>query len=221
YIQKDYAADPRQFYYGQKRRQFVQTVSTFQQKPYLRLVERDDKQLIDDRQIGLLKDKEFERLQLYNDLQMAPGSAGGIAAGEKRIITKTGAGELAAVITESRPINGHEEAEFGRSAGRADAIAFAGKEPAVQVRNDFRSTALWRPDVVTDKNGKATVAVKFPDSLTGWTATARVASSGSQFGVATASARTKQPLIVRLEAPRFFVVGDSVTVSAVINNNTH
>ena len=32
--------------------------------------------------------------------------------------------------------------------------------------------------------------------------------------------RTKQPLIVRLEAPRFFVVGDQVTVSGVINNNT-
>jgi alpha-2-macroglobulin len=49
---------------------------------------------------------------------------------------------------------------------------------------------------------------------------ARAATAGNQFGIATASARTKQPLIVRLQAPRFFTVGDSVTVSAVINNNT-
>ncbi|HWO02502.1 MAG TPA: alpha-2-macroglobulin family protein, partial [Blastocatellia bacterium] len=69
-------------------------------------------------------------------------------------------------------------------------------------------------------NGKATVKLKFPDSLTGWTATARVATTGTQFGIATATARTKQPLIVRLQAPRFFTVGDSLTVSAVINNNT-
>jgi hypothetical protein len=95
-----------------------------------------------------------------------------------------------------------------------------GEEPAVQVRSDFRSTVLWQPDVVTDASGAATVKVKFPDSLTTWKATARVATSGNQFGIATASARTKQPLIVRLQAPRFFVVGDRVTVSAVVNNNT-
>ena len=29
YIQKDYACDPRQFYYGHKRGQYVQTSSTF------------------------------------------------------------------------------------------------------------------------------------------------------------------------------------------------
>src|SRR5207249_8196514 len=95
-----------------------------------------------------------------------------------------------------------------------------GQEPAVQVRNDFRSTILWQPDVKTDGNGNATVKVKYPDSLTTWQATARGATAGNQFGIGNAATRTKQPLIVRLEAPRFFVVGDEVTVSAVINNNT-
>ncbi len=95
-----------------------------------------------------------------------------------------------------------------------------GQEPAVQVRSDFRSTILWQPDVKTDADGTATVKVKYPDSLTTWVATARVASAGNQFGIGNTSTRTKQPLIVRLQAPRFFVVGDRVTVSAVINNNT-
>jgi uncharacterized protein YfaS (alpha-2-macroglobulin family) len=90
----------------------------------------------------------------------------------------------------------------------------------VQVRSDFRSTVFWQPDVVTDKDGKAVVKVKFPDSLTRWRATARVATEGNQFGFASAAVRTKQPLIVRLQAPRFFVAGDLATVSAVINNNT-
>src|SRR5262249_59378120 len=101
-----------------------------------------------------------------------------------------------------------------------DAMKRFKQEPAVQVRSDFRTTALWVPDVVTNKNGTATLKVKFPESLTGWTATARALSEGNQFGIASATAQTKQPLIVRLEAPRFFVAGDSVTVSAVINNNT-
>src|SRR5204862_5314557 len=95
-----------------------------------------------------------------------------------------------------------------------------GQEPAVQVRSDFRSTIIWQPDILTDADGNATVKVKYPDSLTTWAVTARVASSGNQFGIGNTSTRTKQPLIVRLQAPRFFVVGDQVTVSAVINNNT-
>jgi uncharacterized protein YfaS (alpha-2-macroglobulin family) len=64
------------------------------------------------------------------------------------------------------------------------------------------------------------VKVKYPDSLTTWSATARVVTAANQFGIGDTSTRTKQPLIVRLEAPRFFVVGDQVTVSGVINNNT-
>ena len=62
--------------------------------------------------------------------------------------------------------------------------------------------------------------VKYPDSLTSWKATARAVSDVNQFGIAEANTHTKQPLIVRLEAPRFFVVGDTVTISAVVNNNT-
>jgi alpha-2-macroglobulin len=93
-------------------------------------------------------------------------------------------------------------------------------EPAVQVRSDFRSTMLWQPDLKTDAKGTATVKVTYPDSLTGWKATARAASATSQFGIAETTTRTKQPLIVRLQAPRFFVVGDDVVLSAVVNNNT-
>jgi uncharacterized protein YfaS (alpha-2-macroglobulin family) len=64
------------------------------------------------------------------------------------------------------------------------------------------------------------VKLKYPDSLTGWKATARVVSQANQFGIADSATRTKQPLIVRLQAPRFFLAGDLVTLSAVLNNNT-
>ena len=103
---------------------------------------------------------------------------------------------------------------------RAHLLKSPVEEPAVQVRSDFRSTVAWQPDVVTDKDGKATVKITYPDSLTGWKATARAVSEGNQFGIANAATRTKQQLIVRLEAPRFLLVGDEVVVSAVVNNNT-
>ena len=98
--------------------------------------------------------------------------------------------------------------------------AGGGEEPAVQVRSDFRSTVFWKPDLVTGDDGRATVKFTYPDSLTSWRATARAATAASQFGIAKETTRTKKPLIVRLQAPRFFVVGDQTVVSAVVNNNT-
>lgn len=95
------------------------------------------------------------------------------------------------------------------------------EELAVQVRSDFRSTILWKPNIKTGKNGKATVKIQFADSLTQWRATARAVSRINQFGINTAQVRTQNPLIIRLQAPRFFVVGDQLTLSAIINNNTN
>jgi len=227
YIQEDYAGDPRKFYFGEKRRQYVQTVSSFQQKSYVKLV----------KQAG--GDREFEKLQLLSDLQRplnGRNSTGSMAVseysinGDERNAFRPMA-QSEAVVMDGAAVA--DRAEFGATGGRIDLKKSEtpigakqpagdpnGKEPAVQVRHDFRSTAVWRPDVVTDQNGKATVKLKLPDSLTSWTATARAATTGSQFGIASASARTNQALVVRLEGPRFFVVGDTATVSAVVNNNT-
>src|SRR5204862_4580657 len=52
YIQSDYAGDPRQFYYGSKRGQNVQTQSSFDQKAYVTLVQRKNGQLIDRKNAG-------------------------------------------------------------------------------------------------------------------------------------------------------------------------
>ena len=84
----------------------------------------------------------------------------------------------------------------------------------IRTRENFNALATFAPAVPTDANGHASVKVKYPDSLTTWVTTARLATAGNQFGIGNASTRTKQPLIVRLEAPRFFVVGDEVTAQS-------
>jgi uncharacterized protein YfaS (alpha-2-macroglobulin family) len=221
YIQQDYAADPRQFYYGRKRPQYIQTQSTFQQKVYAKLIEGADKQLADE---------FFER----DEDRRAYGAVVGGVPGGVRGRAGEGAGmgvsrDVAALELRAEVAAKSEAGTIGRLAAPPPPPA-AGpvgareqgqtSEPAVQVRSDFRATILWQPDVVTDASGTATVKVKFPDSLTTWKALARVATAGNEFGIADASARTNQPLIVRLQAPRFFVVGDKLTLSAVINNNT-
>ena len=221
YIQKDLAGDPRQFYYGQKRAQYVQTMSTFQQKYYTKLAASAGQQLVlvdvrekgrSNIQVDGTDDSPFRRLQM--------AASGGISSTVNATESVTVVDEAAAAPVNGRRADALALKSLPKSTNFTSALAPGQQEPAVQVRSDFRSTAFWQPDVVTDQQGVATVKIKYPDSLTGWQATARVMTAGNQFGIASASTRTKQPLIVRLQAPRFFLVGDKVTVSAVINNNT-
>jgi alpha-2-macroglobulin len=215
YIQQDYAGDPRQFYYGQKRQHRVQTSSTLDQKSYARYVEVEP---------GELRDKR-EEVNEYDDAPAvrrkdARGARPSGALSESNYAVD----RLASKEIKSLPVQGRQAtnlALLAPGASPAPGVASGAQEPAVQVRSDFRSTILWLPDVKTDADGTATVKVKYPDSLTTWSATARVVTAGNQFGIGNSTTRTKQPLIVRLQAPRFFVVGDQVTVSGVINNNTN
>src|SRR5262249_32433247 len=93
YIQKDYAADPRQFYYGEKRQLLVQTQSTFQQRNYAKLVEGEDKKLIDERERASMmrsKDELGQRQeQRGQEIQLSGGVSGSIGA--LRAVTRSGA----------------------------------------------------------------------------------------------------------------------------------
>ncbi|GJL77068.1 MAG: hypothetical protein NPINA01_00570 [Nitrospinaceae bacterium] len=215
YIQKDLAPDPRQFFFGQKRVQRPRTQSTFQSKRYLKLVEGERGDLLDEKELRRQKAgaSTFYELKgrseggLRRDfVQKAPKSAL-----YKREGGKFSDDSIPQAVAESS--SRMEMEEDSRGGG-------AGAEPAVQVRADFRATAFWQPNLITNKMGKAEIRVKFPDSLTEWRATARAVANNNRFGIGSTNSRTRKPLIVRLQAPRFFVVGDALTISAIINNNT-
>ena len=86
------------------------------------------------------------------------------------------------------------------------------------VRTDFADTALWAPAVPTSAEGKATVPIKFPESLTTWKINAWGISKTTKVGAASASAVTSKNLLVRLQSPRFFVERDEVILSANVHN---
>lgn len=252
YIQEDIAGDPRQFYFGTKRSQQVQTQTTMNQKQLLRLVEIETNRFVDWRNLPLMTDEVDAD---GDEMVTTSGSAVYYARGEvRKSMARFGgsarrdgmnyameanglvAMDAAMPMAVAAPMAAMPMAKMARAEKQLDermadkkseaaGLGGGGGQggdggPAIVVRSDFRATAFWQPDVVTDAKGKATVKVKLPDSLTTWRATARAVSEGNQFGISNASVVTRQPLIVRLQAPRFFVVGDEVVVSAVINNNT-
>jgi uncharacterized protein YfaS (alpha-2-macroglobulin family) len=98
--------------------------------------------------------------------------------------------------------------------------AGGGGAQTVTVRQDFQQTPLWAPRVVTDASGQGSVDVTLPDNLTTWNVDARGVTQTTQVGDDTQQIMATLPLLTRPVVPRFFVVGDKVTLASVINNNT-
>ena len=230
YIQGDMAGDPRQFFFGNRRGHRIQVNGSFHQGSFVRLVKGETGDLVDYRYAMSLVDEDKEAGD-WGETRDQLGALG--YAGEGGVV-RYGA-TFAAPATETA--SGSDDFFLGRAAGNklakgeyrgpSDTVAPGGgggdgaaSGPVVRVRSDFRDTALWAPAVRTDADGTATVDVKFPDSTTRWQTLVRAIDVGTRVGMGEGATRTRQPIIARLQAPRFFQTGDEVTISGNVNNNT-
>ena len=241
YIHDEYAQDIRQFFYGDKRQMSLQTQTSFQQRPYIKLVRGENNELMSDdekeRRDRAKSPASHAELQEQNgrefgQLKGAPSGSGGVTGGmgyakdgsypeEKaaNAMSRTEAAPAAAPMktmnkkeAELDKLSDRKQDEGGKRNGGGEA------EEPVQVRNDFRSTVLWQPAVTTDASGKASVHVKFPDSLTTWRMTARAVTADTAIGTVTHEVKSNKDLMIRLQAPRFFTERDLVDVSALVDN---
>ena len=86
------------------------------------------------------------------------------------------------------------------------------------IRREFKDTAFWQADAVTDGSGKATLNVKLPDNLTTWRATARAVTAETRVGAGIAKVVSRKDVILRLAMPRFMTDGDTATLSGIVHN---
>jgi hypothetical protein len=110
---------------------------------------------------------------------------------------------------------------FGRAEAKDEAGGPGGPgAPLVQptVRKNFADTALWVAALTTDKDGTADVSLDMPESLTTWKVRVWGMGHGTKVGQGDAEVVTKKDLIVRMQAPRFFVQKDEVVLSANVHN---
>ncbi len=87
-----------------------------------------------------------------------------------------------------------------------------------KVRKAFPDTTLWLPRLMTDANGHAVANFTFPDSITAWRTTARAITADTKVGGAVLKTIVRKNVILRLVTPRFFTMGDEVTISAIAHN---
>jgi len=86
------------------------------------------------------------------------------------------------------------------------------------VRKEFADTALWVGALQTTADGTAEVSLNMPENLTTWRIKVWGMGQGTKVGEGQTDVVTRKDLIIRLQAPRFFVQKDEVVLSAIVHN---
>jgi uncharacterized protein YfaS (alpha-2-macroglobulin family) len=90
--------------------------------------------------------------------------------------------------------------------------------PQPMIRSNLADSAVWIADFTTDEKGEGEFSFNLPDNLTTWKLRAWVMGPSTQVGEAGVEVITRKNLMVRLQAPRFFVEKDEVVISANVHN---
>ncbi len=241
YIQKSYAPEIRAYFYGERRGLSVQTSTstgtqigsiTEDTQPRKRY-ERRGFELPDG--MGQIPDWPGEqaggywlrRDMFFGDSYFGGGGGfGGGFRGADRLEGRAAAAGLGGFSQQglagpAGPAGGRQRrnalADEKEMAGKSESGGGGSDGPT---RTNFADTAFWVPSVVTDARGEATVEVTWPDNLTRWEVGAVGGSLTAQVGSGETTATTRKELLVRLQAPRFFVERDLVALSANVHNYT-
>ena len=162
---------------------------------------------------------------MFQDVSDAEGSES-----DQILVEQASRTEMAPAAAESR-MAGKSLVAKEKKADRFDAanLAPAKRELAGEpgtpedlvkpaVRTKFADTAFWSGTILADSSGMAEINFTMPENLTGWKAIVWSMGHGTKVGQGSVDVVTRKDLILRLQAPRFFVETDEVVLSANVHN---
>ncbi len=89
-------------------------------------------------------------------------------------------------------------------------------EPPPATRTDFRETAFFLPDLLTDKDGSVILRFTMPDALTRWKLMGLAHTTDLKAAQFTKEVVTQKPLMVTPNLPRFLREGDAITLTSKV-----
>ena len=89
-----------------------------------------------------------------------------------------------------------------------------------RVRDYFPETLLWSPEIITDKNGRATLDFKLGDNLTTWKLYAVGSAETGEIGLVEKEFQTFQPFFAELDPPKILTTGDEISLPVPVRNYT-
>jgi uncharacterized protein YfaS (alpha-2-macroglobulin family) len=154
--------------------------------------------------------------ELMDAIQPLKGRAGGFG------VPKSAAAPM--MLSRSAGAPAEENAAAMSAPMVADAAKGAegggGAAPLVEptIRKEFADTALWVGALTTAQDGTAEVGLNMPENLTTWRIKVWGMGHGTKVGEGATDVVTRKDLILRMQAPRFFVQTDEVVLSANVHN---
>ncbi len=107
-----------------------------------------------------------------------------------------------------------------KAKGRQDVVTSVEENSTPRLREYFPETLLWRPEVITDKNGKAEVSFKMADNITTWKMYTVASTKNGKVGVAEKEITAFQSFFVDLDPPKFLTEGDEIHLPTQVRNYT-
>lgn len=97
--------------------------------------------------------------------------------------------------------------------GEEDPVPASGGDAPV-VRSDFRETAFFAPDLLTDRDGSVLLRFNLPDALTRWKLLGLAHTPDLRLATFTREAVAQRPLMVMPHLPRLLRAGDRIQLTA-------
>jgi uncharacterized protein YfaS (alpha-2-macroglobulin family) len=142
-----------------------------------------------------------------------PGGVGGgvmggvaIAGGRLQELPLNGRNftELAVLDKKARAVGGMPKDDSGSSAAR--------------VRSYFPEALYINPEIITDKDGRASIVIPMADSITTWRMAMIASTQHGALGTSTSSLKVFQDFFVDLDLPVTLTQGDRVSIPVAIYN---
>ena len=170
--------------------------------------------------LGVFGGSVADELNTFGGGRMDQSAAGfggaGMATRGRRSLAKGMVMESAMAPAAAMPMDAMDSSvELSRdqaSGGESENLV----EPTV--RSNFADTALWVASLETNEKGEAELSLDMPENLTTWMIRTWAMGQGTKVGSAESEVVTRKNLIVRLQAPRYFVQTDEVVLSANVHN---
>lgn len=89
-----------------------------------------------------------------------------------------------------------------------------------RLREYFPETLVWSPELVTGKDGKATLNFKMADNITTWKLYTIASTRQGKIGVTEKEITVFQPFFVDLDPPKFLTDGDEIFLPTQVRNYT-
>jgi alpha-2-macroglobulin len=152
---------------------------------------------------------------LISQMGQAPGGGAYAATAQAPLPSPPAPAPSPALEQDMRLSARASKESLDKSADREQTV-----DESIRARIDFNALAFFAASLPTDADGRASVKVKLPDSLTRYRVMAVAVAGEKQFGIGESAITARLPIMARPSAPRFLNFGDKVELPVVVQNQT-